>query len=344
MFTIKFPKNSLIVKIKVNGPFVSIYVPAEAVENFQNNYENLLNNYSTLSMGEGPLHDFAHAAHNKHLSNFFKKSSHQHFHFLLPKTASESNLATFLNFLDDKDLSKEQKQQVLEKFRESNKINLESLLSKIKAYHYLLHSLDMREAESLKRMPLFTEFIDKLTPYLREDLANPAHISLTSMITIGHQSVSTLKAYDNLISFFTHVKLLLNFQTILEKLPKDREIAADASIITELNELFNSASKAPLPNFSKLSPALHKELKRQFPFIDENFHSLYEMLKQQLVDLLKTDELIFMLPTNHSCEVGSTSENLKQVEALQKTSQAEEIHDADIEQEINSDRMGNFKT
>ncbi|STX55675.1 Uncharacterised protein [Legionella beliardensis] len=344
MFVIKFPKNPLILKVKVNGPFISVYVPPEEVENFQHKYEKLLGNYSVLSIGEGPLHDFAHSSHNKHLSGFFRKSSHEHFHFILPKTANESNLAKFLNFLDDKDLSQEQKHQVLEGFKESNKVSLKSLLSKIKSYHYMLYSVDMRETQSLERMPLFAEFIDKLTPYLSKELDNSVNISPTSMIKIGDQFVSTLEAYNNLTSFFAHVKLLSNFQKLITKLLKNKEVAADAGIVTKLNELFNSAAKIPLTNFNKLSPALYKELKKQFPFIDDDFNNLYEALKQQLGDLLRTDKLIFTPPTSYSSEVGSSSGHTKQIEKSKKISQAKGNHDIDNKKETNQDKMDNIKT
>ncbi len=297
MFLKRFPENSLIKKIKISGPFISVYVPEAELDNFHKKYGKLLSQYSVLSIGEGLMHDFAHYTHNKHLSFLFQEKSSQekneHFHFILPAMVDESNLTTFLSFFEDQDLSKKQKQQLLEEFKEhSNTMTLETLLEQIKSYKYLGAALLQRDPYLSKVMPLFTELVNNLEPYLSDNPDEPVNLSPSIMIRVGDHHVSARDAYQNVTAFFTHIGFLSSFEKIIKQVNQEGEQAAAPETIKKLNELFNSASKTPLPNFSA-SPYLFNELVTHFPFIDENFNHLYGMLKQQLARLLETDELIF---------------------------------------------------
>lgn len=40
MFIIRFPKNPFIKKIKISGPFISVYVSEAELENFQKNIKS----------------------------------------------------------------------------------------------------------------------------------------------------------------------------------------------------------------------------------------------------------------------------------------------------------------
>ncbi|KTD73087.1 hypothetical protein [Legionella tucsonensis] len=294
MFLKRFPENPLIKKIKISGPFISVYVPEAELNNFQKKYEKLLNQYSVLSIGEGLMHDFAHYTHNKHLSFLFAKKSSQeksgHFHFILPATVTEINLTTFLNFFEDQDLNKEQKQQVLKEFKEhSNTLTLETLLEQIKSYKYIVSALLQKDLYLSIMMPLLTECVSNLEAYSSTD--DPVNISPSSMIKIGDHQVSARDAYNNFTAFLTHIGFLSSFEEIIEQLKKG-EKETTPQTIKELNELFNSASTTPFPNFNT-SPYLFNELVAHFPFFDGNFNNLYGMLKQQLANLLKTEGLIF---------------------------------------------------
>ncbi|PWY54856.1 hypothetical protein DGG96_14635 [Legionella qingyii] len=298
MFLKRFPENSLIKKIKISGPFISIYVPEAQLENFQKKYEQLLSRYSVLSIGEGMMHDFAHYTHNKSLSFLFAKKSNkeqnEHFHFILPATATEANLTTFLNFFEDKDLSKEQKQQLLKEFKEhSNTVTLETLSEQIKSYKYIISALLKRDYYLSKIMPLITEMVNNLEPYLSGNPDESVDISPSIMIKVGEHQVSACDAYNNLTAFLTHVGFLSSFEQIIDQLNKGGKEAATTETINKLNALFHSASTTPFPNFST-SPYLLNELVAHFPFIDGNLNNLYEMLKQQFASQLETEELIFV--------------------------------------------------
>ncbi|KTD07915.1 hypothetical protein [Legionella jamestowniensis] len=300
MFLKKFPENSLIKKIKISGPFISVYVPQTELKNFKNKYGKLLGQYSILSIGQGLMHDFAHYTHNKHLSFLTAKKSSQtenkHFHFILPATVTESNLITFLNFFDDEDLSKEQKRQLVKEFKDhSDTVTLEILLEQIKAYNYIISALLHEDHYLPKLMPLFTEFVNNLMPFLNGNPDEPVDISPSINIKVGNQQISARDAYNNFTALLTHIGFLSSFQEIIEQLKKGGKEAAIPEIKEKLNELFKSASTTPFPNFSA-SPYLFNELVAHFPFLDGSFNDLYGMLHQEFTSLLETDELVFTPP------------------------------------------------
>lgn len=298
MFLKRFPENSLIKKIKISGPFISVYVPESELENFQKKYKKLLSQYSVLSIGEGIMHDFAHFTHGKSLSFLFRKESNKeknkHFHFILPATVTEANLTTFLNFFEDKDLSKGQKQQLLKEFKEhSNTVTLETLSEQIKSYKYIISAWLNDDQYLSKMMPLFTEMVNNTGPYLSSNPDEPVEISPSIMIKVGEHQVSARDANHNLTAFLSHFRFLSSFEEIIDQSNKGGKEAAPSETIKILNKLFHSASTTPFPNFST-SPYLFNELAAHFPFIDGNLNNLYEMLKQQFASLLETEELIFV--------------------------------------------------
>lgn len=295
MFVKQFPENPLIKKIKISGPFISVYVPEAELINFQKKYAKLLSQSSVLSIGEGLMHDFAHYTHNKSLSFLLGKKSEkkEHFHFILPATVTRANLTTFLNFLKDEDLSKEQKQQLLKEFNDhSDTVTLETLSEQIKSYNYLISALFHEDPYLSIMMPLFTEMVRNLEPYLNGNPDEPVDISPSIMIKVGDHQVSARDAMNNFTAFLTHLGFLSSFEKIIDQLNKDGKKSATPETIKELNRLFNSASTTPFPNFST-SPYLFNELVAHFPFIDANLNNLYGMLQQQFASFLETEELIF---------------------------------------------------
>ncbi|QMT59386.1 hypothetical protein HBNCFIEN_00752 [Legionella sp. PC997] len=298
MFLKRFPENSLIKKIKISGPFISVYVPEAELENFQKKYKKLLSQYSVLSIGEGLMHDFAHYTHNKHFSFLFgkksKKEKNEHFHFILPATATEANITTFLNFFEDEDLSKGQKKQLLKEFKDHSKtVTLETLSEQIKSYKYILSALLQEDPYLSKMMPLFTEMVHDVEPYLSANPDKPVDISPSIMIKVGDHQVSARDAANNVTALFTHLGLLSSIEEIIDRINKGGKEAVTPETINTLNELFHSASKTPFPNFST-SPYLFNELVAHFPFIDGHLNNLYEMLKQQFASRLETGKLIFV--------------------------------------------------
>ncbi|MCW8418172.1 hypothetical protein OQJ18_06940 [Fluoribacter dumoffii] len=296
MFLKKFPENLLIKKIKISGPFISVYVPEDELENFQQKYQGLIKRYSVLSIGEGMMHDYAHYTHNKNLSFFTGKKSdekNEHFHFILPAIANEANLNTFLSFFEDKDLSHEQKQALLKEFREySTTPSLKTSLEQINSYKYTLYALLYKDPYLTKIMPLFSEFVRKLEPYLGDNPDEPVNIDPSIKLKVGGHQVSARDADLNLSLFINHIEILSSLSDIIEKLEKQGKEAVSSDTINELNQLFESASKKPLPNFSA-APYLFNEMVAHFPFLDGNLNNLYLMLKQQLESTLETDQLVF---------------------------------------------------
>ncbi|MCW8409662.1 hypothetical protein OQJ13_11835 [Legionella sp. PATHC035] len=298
MFVKQFPENSLIKKIKISGPFISVYVPKDQLENFQKKYEKLLSKSRVLSIGEGLMHDFAHYTHNKHISSLFggkskKEEEKEHFHFILPATVTSANLTAFLNFFKDEDLSKEQKQQLLKEFNDhSATVTLETLSEQINSYNYLISAWLHEDPYLTQMMPLFTEMARNLGPYLNGNADEPIDISPSIRIKVGDHQVSAREASNNLTALLTHLGFLSSFEKIIDQLKKDGKKSVTPETIKELNRLFNSASTTPFPNFST-SPYLFNELVAHFPFIDANLNNLYGMLKQQLERFLETEEIIF---------------------------------------------------
>ncbi|PWY55064.1 hypothetical protein DGG96_12820 [Legionella qingyii] len=301
MFLKRFPENQLIKKIKISGPFISVYVPEAGLQKFLDKYNKLLTQYKVLSIGEGLMHDFAHYTHNKHLSFLIKdkaKEKHEHFHFILPETVNEVNLALFLDAFDDHDLSQEQKKQLVEEFKEySHSVTLETLLEQIKSYNYLIFALFYRDHYLSDMMPLFTGMLNSLEPYMSKDqdekLIDSSSISPDVRIKIGDDEVCARDADNNLIAFVRHIGILSSFAEIINNLNKNKNAGDISEIIIKVNELFKSVSMTPFPDFLSLSPPLFNELKTHFPFIDRDLNNLYTMLKQQLAICLKTEGLIF---------------------------------------------------
>ncbi|WP_131795004.1 hypothetical protein [Fluoribacter gormanii] len=301
MFLKRFPENQLIKKIKISGPFISVYVPEAGLQKFLDKYNKLLTQYKILSIGEGLMHDFAHYTHNKHLSFLIKdktKAKHEHFHFILPETVNEVNLAQFLDAFDDHDLTQEQNKRLVEEFKEhAHSVTLGTLLEQIKSYQYLIFALFYRDNYLAVMMPLFTGMLSDLEPYMSkvqdEKLIDMSSIAPDVRIKIGDLEVCARDADNNLIAFSKHIGFLSSFAEIIKNLNKNKREEDIPETIIKLNELFKSVSITPFPDFLSLSPVLFNELKTHVPFIDRDLNNLYIMLQQQLAICLKTEGLIF---------------------------------------------------
>lgn len=288
MFLKRFPENPLIQKIKINGRFISVYVPLDKLEAFKERYDRLGHKYETLAIGEGVMHDYAHNSRNKHLGWLIKKSQHEHFHFILPALATPSNLEAFLNHFDA-DLTQLQGHEIVSGYESYiSKMSLERVLEFSKIYEYISAAISYEDLYAKKIMPLLSELCIQIGAY---DQAVNEKKKIPSTIQLGNRTINAKKAFDTVSNFFGHIGIIIQFANKLRELQEENETCV--AIIEEFNQLFEKASSMPLPDMLKLSPELSRELADNFPFMDVKISELYLHIKEQLSERLNTSELVF---------------------------------------------------
>ncbi|WP_133140046.1 hypothetical protein [Legionella genomosp. 1] len=297
MFLKRFPENPLIQKIKINGRFISVYVPLDKLEAFKERYNRLGHEYETLAIGEGAMHDYAHNTRNKHLGWLFKKSPHEHFHFILPALATPSNLEAFLGHFDE-DLSQLQKQEIVTGYESYiGKMSMERVLEFAKIYEYIAAAINQQDLYAKQLMPLFNQLCIQIETY---DQAVDEQKRIASTIQLGNRAINAKEAFDTVSNFFGHLVIIIKFANKLRKLQENETCLAPSSeIIEEFNRLFEKASSMPLPDMLKLSPELSRELADNFPFMDARINELYLHIKEQLSERLNTSELVFIPKTHY---------------------------------------------
>ncbi|RAP37840.1 hypothetical protein B1207_02285 [Legionella quinlivanii] len=288
MFLKRFPENPLIQKIKINGRFISVYVPLDKLEAFKERYNRLGHGYGTLAIGEGVMHDYAHNSRNKHLDWLIKKSQHEHFHFILPALATPSNLEMFLNHFDA-DLTQLQRHEIVSGYESYiSKMSMERVLECSKIYEYISAAINQQDFYVKQLMPLFNELCIRIDTYCQ---AVNEQEKIPSTIQLGNRTINAKKAFDTVSNFFGHIGIIIQLANKLRELQEENETCV--AIIEEFNQLFEKASSMPLPDMLKLSPELSRELADNFPFIDAKISEFYLHIKEQLSERLNTSELVF---------------------------------------------------
>jgi hypothetical protein len=302
MFVKKFPNNSVIKKIKINGGFISVYVPKSRVVSKEQFTEKKLwnnkNGYLILNIGQGAMHTYAHGKGNKELSFLFKQTKMEkeeldHYHFQLPSFANPANVKKFLEFLDDGDLPQDQKEDFLEEYRTYTFMpSADRLLELINPYAEAISAAAVRGDSYLpRRMPLYDAFIKE---HIRAVEKN------NSFLFFGDEVALSQESKKEILNLGAHNKLLIRIKDNLELWQKGK---LDKSIfIANLNQIFEQASTTTRPNFAQW-PHLYNELINNFPYMDEGLNDLYTLMRHQLSVILNTDELKYEQPTPNNCKL-----------------------------------------